>query len=145
MILLGHVFISYVRESREEVLRFCKELESHGIEVWIDINELRPGARWKSAIRKAIEEADFFIACFTKEYHERTSSHMNEEIILAIDRLRKTHPDLVWFIPVLLSGSVPSIRIGGGQNLRDLQYADLQNERERDTYRILQWMKQNVS
>lgn len=145
MIPLGHVFISYVRESRDEVLRFCKELESHGIKVWIDINELKPGARWKPAIRKAIEEADFFIACFTKEYHERTASHMNEEIVLAIDRLRKMHPDLVWFVPVLLSGGIPSIRIGGGQTLRDLQYADLQNERERDVYRILQWMKQSAS
>ncbi len=138
---MGHVFISYVRESRDEVLAFCKELESHGIKVWIDINEIKPGARWKSVIRQAIREANFFIACFTKEYHERTSSHMNEEIILAIDRLRQMRTDFVWFIPVLLSGSIPSIRIGGGQTLCDLQYADLQNERERDMYRILQWLQ----
>ena len=63
-----HVFISYVRENQKQVDRLCHDLESHGVNVWLDRNDIKPGARWKNAIRKAIRQDDFFIACFLDEY-----------------------------------------------------------------------------
>jgi len=49
---------------------------------------------------------------------------MNEELELAIQeiRLRGNTP---WFIPILLSGEVPDIKIGATRSLRDLQYVSL--------------------
>ncbi len=63
-----HVFISDVRENQKQVDRLCHDLDSHGINVWLDRNDIKPGARWKNAIREAIRQGDFFIACFSDEY-----------------------------------------------------------------------------
>ena len=63
-----HVFISYVRENQKQVDRLCQDLERHGINVWLDRKNIKPGARWKDAIREAIRHGDFFIACFSNEY-----------------------------------------------------------------------------
>ena len=66
---MQHVFISYVSENIETVDKLCETLKSHGIKVWLDRNDIDPGSRWKQAIRKAIREGAFFIACFSKEYN----------------------------------------------------------------------------
>ena len=100
---MKHVFISYVRENKEIVDWFCKELESYGIKVWLDRNDIDPGTFWEEAIRKAIQEGAFFIACFSKEYSDRRKTYMNEEITLAIKELRLRHTDQAWFIPVKLN------------------------------------------
>ena len=63
-----HVFISYVRENQDQVDRLCQDLEKSGVNVWLDRHSIKPGARWKIAIRKAIRHGDFFIACFSDEY-----------------------------------------------------------------------------
>ena len=97
------VFISYVRENADIVDKLDQELKSHEIEVWRDVQNLNPGGRWKREIRKAIREGAFFIACFSKEYHDRNESYMNEELTIAIERLRQLHIDRVWFILVILT------------------------------------------
>ena len=59
------VFISYVRDNQKMVDRLCKDLTTHGAKVWLDRNNITPGKRWKQAIRRAIREGSFFIACFS--------------------------------------------------------------------------------
>ena len=100
---MRHVFISYVKENRTEVDRFCEDLRSHGIRVWRDKNDIPPGARWPQTIREAIREGAFFIACFSKEYHERDKTFMNEELTVAIEELRQRSGDRIWFIPIQLN------------------------------------------
>jgi hypothetical protein len=89
---VAHVFISYVRENSEILDRLAEELRSYGVKVWLDRNEIRPGCRWKDAIRDAIENGDFFMACFSTESYKRNRSYFNEELTLAIDELRKDVP-----------------------------------------------------
>ena len=60
------VFISYVHENTELVDQLDQKLTSHGIEVWRDVRNLGPGARWKQEIRKAIREGSFFPRVFLK-------------------------------------------------------------------------------
>jgi hypothetical protein len=79
-----HVFISYVRQNSEVVDRLKTDLESQGARVWLDRNDIEPGARWQIAIKKAIRDGQFFLACFSKEYNERDSTYMNEELTLAL-------------------------------------------------------------
>ena len=51
---------------------------------------------------------------------------MNEELALAIDRLRKIHYARAWFITILLSEcDVPNRDIGGGSTIRDIQWLQL--------------------
>lgn len=135
---MKHVFISYVRENKEIVDWFCKELESYGIKVWLDRNDIDPGTFWEEAIRKAIQEGAFFMACFSKEYSDRAKTYMNEEITLAIDELRLRHPDQAWFIPVKLNEcEIPDRPIGAGKTLRSLQVVALYEGWTKGVQRIL--------
>ncbi len=117
---MQHVFISYVSENWEIVEKLCQELESRDIKVWLDRNDINPGSRWKQAIRKAIREGAYFIACFSMEYSKRDKTYMNEELTVAIEELRQRPTDRVWFIPVKLNiCKIPDRNIGAGETLKD--------------------------
>ncbi len=119
-------FVSYVRENIDLVDKLCADLKMRGVQIWKDRDHIPPGQRWQAAIRTAIKEGSCFLACFSKEYSEKSHSYMNEELTLAIDELRKKPTDRVWFIPILLTHCMlPDRQIGGGETLRDLQWVPL--------------------
>lgn len=123
---MAKVFISYVQENSVEVARLVEDLKSNGIDVWMDKDSLLPGERWKDKIRDNIKNGDFFIACFSEQYHHRNSTYMNEELVVAIEELRKRSSDRAWFIPVVLNEcNVPARNIGAGETLLDLHWANL--------------------
>lgn len=82
---MSHAFISYVRDNNEAIQKLSNRLEANGVKVWLDRNEIKPGFRWEKAIKDAIQEGAFFIACFSKEYLQRSKTYMNEELTLAIE------------------------------------------------------------
>jgi class 3 adenylate cyclase len=133
-----HAFVSYVREDRLAVENLCAELKRHDIAVWLDREKIHPGERWQIAIRRAIEEGAFFIACFSTSYNVRGNSYMNVELTIAIDQLRSRPTDRAWFIPILLEGGiVPDRPIGGGETLRDIQWVDLGEDWDDGVRRIV--------
>jgi hypothetical protein len=135
---MPQVFISYVRENSEAVQRLARELRTYGIKVWLDKNDIKPGSRWRDAIREAISQGDFFIACFSAEYSERSKTYMNEELTLAVEELRQRPTDRAWFIPVLLSdANIPNRSIGAGETLRDIQWVALYQNWDDGVKRIL--------
>lgn len=124
--MIPHVFISYVRENHREVDRLAKALKRNGIRVWLDRDSIQPGARWKTAVRKAITDGAFFIACFSSEYANRGRSYMNEELEIAVDEIRQRARDRAFFIPVKISATeIPAIEISNRETLSDLQWVDL--------------------
>jgi len=125
---MSHVFVSYLHENDKEIQMLYTRLTSYGVEVWLDRYEIKPGTDWRLAILEAIQEGNFFIACFSKEYNDRNTTFMNEELALAIEQLRRRPIDQVWFIPVLFSGKVPNWPIRPGQTLRDLEWVELDKE-----------------
>jgi TIR domain len=128
---MPHVFISYVREDAEIIIRLSKELEKNGLEVWLDRGKILPGVRWQQAIRSAIREGSFFIACFSASYSKRNKSYMNEELTLAIEELRQRQTKSVWFIPVVLSEcDIPDRDIGAGETLQSIQHVRLYEDWE---------------
>lgn len=136
------VFISYVRENSEEVERLANELKAYGIKVWLDKYQIMPGYRWGDAIKEGISKGDFFIACFSNEYHGRSNAYMNEELTLAIEQLRQRPTDRAWFIPVLLSEThIPERNIGAGETLRSIQRVELHNNWNEGIQRILSVLK----
>jgi hypothetical protein len=138
---LTHVFISYVRENQNQVDRLCQDLESHGVNVWLDRNNIDPGIFWKDAIRKAIRDGAFFIACFSKEYNEKTITHMSEELNIAIEVLRKRPREQAWLIPLILSGDVPDWEIFPGKTLQDIQWVPLYENWDAGIQKILSVIK----
>ena len=135
---LRHVFISYCQENKAAVDRLCQTLTAHGITVWLDRDNLNPGAPYKQAIQRAIAHGTFFVACFSKEYNAGDKTRMNAVLSVAIERLREKPVDKVWFIPVKLNTcKLPDIDIGGGETLRDLQPIDLHEDWDTGIQRIL--------
>ena len=139
---MAHVFLSYVRENTEQVMRLRDDLVAAGVEVWIDRDSIQPGVRWREAIGEAIQKGEFFIACFSEEYERREESFMNEELALAVEEL-KTHPATrAWFIPVILSDcSIPALAIGGGETFLDIQWVDLREDWDAGIKRIVSIIK----
>jgi HEAT repeat protein len=126
---LAHVFISYVRENSEVVDRLAYELTAHGVTVWLDRNNIEPGARWADAIKKAIRSGKFFIACFSQESNTRDRTYMREELTLAIEELRLRPSDRIWFIPVLLNDTaIASQRISAIEELSDVNVVKLHED-----------------
>ncbi|MFY9608580.1 MAG: toll/interleukin-1 receptor domain-containing protein [Blastocatellia bacterium] len=135
---MPHVFISYVRENQRDVDRLSKALKRNGIRVWLDRDSIQPGERWKTAVRKAITDGAFFIACFSAEYASRSRSYMNEELQLALDEIRRRPSDRAFFIPIILSATaIPDIEISSRETISDLQWVDLTQGWDKGIKRIL--------
>lgn len=116
-------FVSYVREDAAAVDQLCRGLERFGVRTWRDQSRLKPGTRWKTEIRRAIEErAIAFVACFSTAYAQRSRTYMNEELTVAIEEVRLRPRDRAWFFPVLLDEvKIPVLALGGGETLADIQ------------------------
>lgn len=122
----NHAFISYVRENSRKVHKLAQALTDAGITVWLDSKDIKPAADWRATLRSAITEGAFFIACFSKAYYKRQTTHMNEELAIAIDQLRCRAINSPWFIPVQLDKcSIPDLAITSARNLRDIQCVKL--------------------
>lgn len=134
-----HIFVSYVRENSDTVGKLAKQLESRGLQVWLDRTKISPGMRWRDAIREAIQGGDLFLACFSNASAARERSYMNEELTFAIDELRQRPADRTWFVPVLLEGgAVPQRAISATETLRDLQWIDLGSDWESGVNAVIQ-------
>jgi TIR domain len=140
-----YVFISYVRQNSDVVDQLAEELRNSGIRVWLDRNDIEPGARWRDAIKKAIRSGKYFIACFSKEYDERNKTYMNEELTLAVDELRERPSDKTWFIPILINQTrVPSRRISSVEDLSDLQATRLYEDWNAGINKILRVLRMTI-
>jgi HEAT repeat protein len=139
---LPHVFVSYVRNNKRKAQRLCNDLAKYGVEVWLDRNNISPGVDWHQAIQRAIQSGGFFIACFSRQYEQRSKrrekTYMNEELILAIEELRQRSTDQSWFIPVKLNEcEIPDFSIGAGKTLRDLQYVEFYKDWDNGIRQVL--------
>jgi hypothetical protein len=129
---MSHIFVSYVREDKELVDKLVADLERRGAQFWLDRKDIKPGHFWKDAIREAIEEGNFFLACFSKNLVTKERSVMNEELLLAVDEIKLRQWGAPFFIPVKLNAcDITRIPLGAGRTLADLQWVELdQNWRD---------------
>ena len=114
------VFISYAHEDEEFARRFYHELKSiNDIEPWLDKECLQPGMKWRPAIRKAIREADFFVALLSTRTGTRRG-FVNTELNSALE-IRKEFPEgHIYLIPVRLDDCNMLV-----DELTEIQYVDL--------------------
>lgn len=128
--LAGHAFISYVREDAPRVDELQRTLEDAGIRIWRDTADLWPGEDWRENVRRAItDNALAFLACFSAVGINKRKSYQNEELLLAIEEMRKRPPYEPWLIPVRFDDcAIPDRDIGGGRTLTSIQRVDLFGE-----------------
>jgi serine/threonine protein kinase len=141
----AHAFISYVSEDSAEVDRLQAFLESNGIPTWRDKDDLWPGQDWRRRIAEAItQDALVFVACFSRRSAARRETYQYEELILAVEELRKRSPSDAWLIPVRLSDcEIPDIEIDQARTLRRLQRVDLFGpDRDREAGRLVEAIHQ---
>lgn len=50
------LFISYAREDGEFALRLAQDLRAAGIAIWLDKLDIPSGARWDTAIQRALND-----------------------------------------------------------------------------------------
>jgi hypothetical protein len=117
-----HVFISYSRRDDAFVLRLYKDLQSAGLQVWIDKEGLQPGTpNWEKAIRQAIDEA--YAVVWIASPDSRASNYVQDELALANERGCPVYP--IWASGESWLDCVP---LGMGK----IQYQDVRGERYDD-------------
>jgi hypothetical protein len=95
------VFLAYVKEDQELVELLYDQLEGEGFSPWMDLRKLVPGQNWPRAIDAAIENSDFFLACFsTRSVNKRGGFQV--EIRYALDCARRLPLDEIFLVPVRL-------------------------------------------
>ena len=123
---MHHVFLSYVQQDSALIDKLAAALRAAGVVIWRATDNLEPGVRWSAAIRNAIVQGRFFLACFSENYTRRQRTYMSEELRTAVDEVRKRPYDLPWFIPVRLAEcTIPEYSISATETLADLQRVDL--------------------
>jgi len=141
-----NVFVSYVREDSSDVNRICEVFRENGIAYWLDRDKIEPGKLWKQAIRDAIDNGAFFLACFSEQQEKREETYMNEELLLGVDILRRKQYNSGWLIPVKLSPcSIPKLDIGAGKTLQDIQYLSFYEDWDREIERLVDIIKREES
>ncbi len=139
------IFISYVHENSDQVDKICKIFSEKNIDYWIDRQKSEPGKLWKTAIKEAIGNGGYFLACFSREHEKKSETHMNEEILLAIDILRQKQFNSGWFIPIKLNEcNIPEHDIGAGKTLHDIHYLDFAKEWDENINRLVDKIKPEV-
>jgi hypothetical protein len=113
------IFIAYAREDSGPVARLYDALEAAGFMPWMDSRKLLPGQNWPRAIQSAIENSDFFVACFSSASVNKRGG-FQAEIRYALDCARRMPLDEIFLVPVRLD----ACRIPGSIQ-REFQYVDL--------------------
>ncbi|MBN1563393.1 MAG: TIR domain-containing protein, partial [Anaerolineae bacterium] len=55
------VFISYSRKDETFARQLATDLDRHGANVWIDVDDIPPGVNWSSAIQQGLDDCDTLV------------------------------------------------------------------------------------
>ena len=83
--MTGHVFISYVREDSDLVDYIASLFRANNVSYWLDREDLRPGSRWKPALKDAIQKGAYFLLVGSANLTRRERSTVYEELLIAVE------------------------------------------------------------
>jgi TIR domain len=89
---VADVFVSYAREDLPFVRRLTTALQARNREVWVDLEDIIPSARWRDEIRNAITEADAVAFVITPD--SITSEVCRTEVECATEQAKRLIPIL---------------------------------------------------
>jgi hypothetical protein len=113
------VFIAYAVEDAALAERLYADLKARGFAPWLDRRKLLPGQNWPLRIREAIEGADFFVACFSRNSVGKRGG-FQAEVRYALECASCVPLDDVYLIPARLDACRVPVRI-----TRETQFVDL--------------------
>jgi hypothetical protein len=129
------VFIAYAEEDSFVAEKLYVSLEARGFSPWLDKKKLMPGQNWPLRIREAIEGADFFVACFSRNSAFKRGGFQSE-LRLALECASRVPLDDIFLIPVRLNPCRVPARI-----TRDIQYLDLYPDWDAGLDRLVRTME----
>ena len=139
---LNHAFLSYTSDDSDYVNKLAHALEIHGINIWLDKERLQPVILWQRAIKDAIDNGMYVIACFSKNYCRQLETTLLEELKIVLERLHKSPTDKAWFVPIkILRCDIPDTKIGAGLPLKNLQWIDLSQSWNEGIKKIVERIK----
>jgi TIR domain-containing protein len=97
------VFLSYAHGADSDAAErlFIVLSAIQGIEPWMDKHSLPPGMQWRPAIRKAIREAEYFVALISRRSSVGRGVR-HSELDQALEILAEWPPDHIYLIPARL-------------------------------------------
>jgi hypothetical protein len=93
------VFLSYGRPDAETVQTVHQMLRASGVTVWMDVENLRGGEEWRSAIKKALRSSQLVVIFLSRQIVAR-EGYLHEEILEALEVSRQKPLGRIFLIPV---------------------------------------------
>ena len=87
---MAEIFVSYSRSDSEFVDKLIGELDSKGMKVWIDRDDIEGGERWRAAIVQAISQCRAFLLILSP--NSANSRNVSTELTLAENKQRRIIP-----------------------------------------------------
>lgn len=130
----ARVFIAYVTEEFEAASRLYDGLLAAGLSPWLDRRKLLPGQEWGPCIDRAIENADFFVPCFSKRALSK-KGQFPYEVRLALRCADRMPLEDVYILPVRLDECIVPRPISGL-----IHYVDLFPDWDRGLQQVIDSM-----
>ena len=105
---LKAVFLSYSRDDVEAAKFIAEALRRHGVEVWLDQNELRGGDAWDAKIRRQIKECALFMPIISAHTQKRDEGYFRLEWKLAVERTHLMLEGVPFLAPVAIDDTPES-------------------------------------
>jgi serine/threonine protein kinase/uncharacterized caspase-like protein len=99
------VFVSYATENRAEVLKRVQMLRLLRVQVFQDVLDLEPGARWERELFRHIDTADLFLLFWSSA--ARQSEWVRRELCYALERKAGKEHAPPEILPVVIEGPPP--------------------------------------
>jgi len=114
----AQVFLSYASEDKDKVKELYGKLRAAGLKPWMAPDDITPGMRWPLALKHAIDESTFFLACLS-EHSVAKRGILQREFNQALELWKEKLEDDIYLIPARLDAcEVP-------ERLKEFQWVDL--------------------
>lgn len=95
------LFLAHCSEDKPRVRELGQRLTSLNAKVWLDEEDILPGAPWRSSIERGIKSCDAVLVCLSKTYVEKIG-YFRRELQLILDRAAEQPREATYLIPVRL-------------------------------------------
>lgn len=117
----GAIFLSYASENRPVCDRLRETLDSGGMEVWFDRQQLQGGDAWDQKIRRNIQHSSLFLPLISRDTSARREGYFRLEWRLARERMQRMASDRVFIVPCIIDDSPEALREAA------LEFPDIQH------------------
>ncbi len=95
------VFLCHASQDKPAVRKLHRYLKQHGIQPWLDQEDLLPGENWEVEIPRALNASDVILVCLSKNSVNK-EGYVQKEISFALDKALEKPEGTIFIIPAKL-------------------------------------------